>query len=298
MSGGLTGAGAVAALNYVTGTALGLGTAPQTMTLALLTAQPPSNPTVGQLTEVTSTGYARQAITWALATDPTPGQPSVISNSNTLLFGPFTATTGLQYPATYCALIGNAYPANTNLLSANASDVETDATAWSAVLNATIAQSTAQAHTGTHSLLVTATASGDTQAALASGVSITPGTTYQGSAYCYAPASGITLKTELWWYDSGNNFISAASASATVATGNSWAQYTVSGVAPSNAASVKLFLRPQATAGSQAYYFDTMAVIATLAPTVIAWWQLDQPGQAAQNESLQINPGALVLNLG
>jgi hypothetical protein len=298
MSGGLTGAAAIAALNYLTGTALSLGTTTQTMQLALLTAAPPSNPSTTQITEVTSVGYARQTVTWALATDPTAGQPSTISNSNTILYGPFTATIGLQYPATYAALIGTSIPSNTTLLSTNAGDIETDATAWSAALNATVAQSTAQAHSGTHSLLVTATASGDTQAALATGVAINPGTTYQGSAWCYAPASGITVKVELWWYDAGANFISASSASATVAAGSTWAQYTVSGVAPSNAATAKLVLRPQATGSSQLFYFDTMALIATLQPTVLAWWQFDQPGQAAQNQSLQINPGSLVLNLG
>lgn len=106
MSGGLTGIGAMAALNYLTGRALDLGTAPQTMQLALLTAPPPVNPAVSALSEVAATGYARQNVAWSSAADPVPEQPSVISNSANILYGPFTAVGGLGFPATHCALLG------------------------------------------------------------------------------------------------------------------------------------------------------------------------------------------------
>lgn len=107
MSGGLTGVAEIAALNYLTGRSLDLGTAVQTMQLALLTAPPPANPAVSDLTEVSSPGYARQNVTWGAAADPTPGQPSSISNSANILYGPFTAVGGLNFPATHCALLGH-----------------------------------------------------------------------------------------------------------------------------------------------------------------------------------------------
>lgn len=43
------------------------------------------------VTEYTATGYARQAIAWGSAT---LARPSVISNSGTVTWGPFTAGTG------------------------------------------------------------------------------------------------------------------------------------------------------------------------------------------------------------
>jgi hypothetical protein len=60
--------------------------------LALLTAAPTdTNLTMAAVTEYGATGYARQTIAWGSAT---AAEPSVISNSGTITFGPFTAGTG------------------------------------------------------------------------------------------------------------------------------------------------------------------------------------------------------------
>jgi hypothetical protein len=60
--------------------------------LALLTAAPTdTNLTMAAVTEYGATGYARQIIAWGSAT---AAEPSVISNSGTITFGPFTAGTG------------------------------------------------------------------------------------------------------------------------------------------------------------------------------------------------------------
>lgn len=60
--------------------------------LALLTAAPTdTNLTMAAVTEYGATGYARQVIAWGSAT---AAEPSVISNSGTITFGPFTAGTG------------------------------------------------------------------------------------------------------------------------------------------------------------------------------------------------------------
>lgn len=107
MSGGITGVSAIAALNYLTGRSLDLGVVTQTMQLALLTAPPPTNPLVTDLTEVVSAGYARQNVSWSAAVTPVAGQPSSIANSANVLWGPFTAVGGLGFPATHCALLGS-----------------------------------------------------------------------------------------------------------------------------------------------------------------------------------------------
>lgn len=63
-----------------------------TVYLALLTATPTdTNLTMAAVTEYGATGYARQAFAVGAAT---AAEPSVISNSGTITFGPFTAGTG------------------------------------------------------------------------------------------------------------------------------------------------------------------------------------------------------------
>jgi hypothetical protein len=60
--------------------------------LALLTATPTdTNLTMAAVTEYGATGYARQTIAFSAAT---AAEPSVIANSGTITFGPFTAGTG------------------------------------------------------------------------------------------------------------------------------------------------------------------------------------------------------------
>lgn len=59
----------------------------RTTYLALLTTAPTDTTTLGTMAEVTTAGYARQAVTWGAPT----GDPSVIANSAPVVFGPFTA---------------------------------------------------------------------------------------------------------------------------------------------------------------------------------------------------------------
>lgn len=60
--------------------------------LALLTATPTdTNLTMAAVTEYAATGYARQVFG---PTSATAAEPSVISNTATITFGPFTAGTG------------------------------------------------------------------------------------------------------------------------------------------------------------------------------------------------------------
>lgn len=110
MSGNFTDATDRAFLNWITGTSLGGWTPPTTAYVALLTVDPsttaaiPTNPLLSELTELASTGYSRQAVTFTAATTPTNGT-SQIANSNLVTFGPFTGASGSGTPATYGALV-------------------------------------------------------------------------------------------------------------------------------------------------------------------------------------------------
>lgn len=68
--------------------------------LALLTADPTGLTTIAALTEVTTTGYSRVAVSFNAAT---AASPSVTSNSNLIAFGPMTAN--MTAPASWVALV-------------------------------------------------------------------------------------------------------------------------------------------------------------------------------------------------
>ena len=84
MSGQLSTVGANIALDAATGRATQTA---RTVYLALLTVVPTDSTTLASMTELTTTGYSRQACTFsAPASDP-----STSSNTATITFGPFTA---------------------------------------------------------------------------------------------------------------------------------------------------------------------------------------------------------------
>lgn len=68
--------------------------------LALCTADPTGNTTIAQLAECTDSGYTRVQTTFGAATATTP---VVSSNSNLLVFGPFTVNMSL--PVQWLALV-------------------------------------------------------------------------------------------------------------------------------------------------------------------------------------------------
>lgn len=84
MAGELTTAGANLALNRVF---RNTGTSPTTVYLGLATAPLTDASTLADITELTTAGYARQAVTF---TAPS-GDPAAIENTAEIAFGPFTA---------------------------------------------------------------------------------------------------------------------------------------------------------------------------------------------------------------
>lgn len=98
MAGQLSTVGANIALDAATGRATQTA---RTTYLALLTAAPTDSTTIAALSEITTAGYARQAVTWSAPT----GDPSSSGNSGTITFGPFTAD---PPNVTHCALVSSA----------------------------------------------------------------------------------------------------------------------------------------------------------------------------------------------
>lgn len=84
MPGQLSTVGANIALDAATGRATQTA---RTTYLCLLTAAPSDSTTVATMTEVTTSGYARQACAFAAPSS----DPSLTSNTATITFGPFSA---------------------------------------------------------------------------------------------------------------------------------------------------------------------------------------------------------------
>lgn len=84
MAGEASSFGAGAALDAMTGRATQTA---RTTYLALLTAAPNDATTLASMSEVTTSGYSRQAVTWSAPS----GDPRQTSNSAGLTFGPFSA---------------------------------------------------------------------------------------------------------------------------------------------------------------------------------------------------------------
>lgn len=118
MAGQLSTVGSNIALDAATGRAT---QSARTVYLALLTVAPTDSTTPASMTEVTTTGYARQACTWSAPT----GDPATSSNTATITFGPFTAD---PPSIAYAALVSSASGTSGDLIAYWTADVAQDAT--------------------------------------------------------------------------------------------------------------------------------------------------------------------------
>ncbi|MFB7114045.1 hypothetical protein [Streptomyces sp. NPDC056291] len=147
-------------------------------------------------------------------------------------------------------------PITGNLLSANAESIETDASAWSGLVNASGLTRGAGGTLGSYSLQWTATASGDSQVGLVSRVSVTPNTEHWACASIFPPVAGAQARLEIRWYTSGGTLISTVQGPLTSASPAAWFQVAAVGTSPSSAATALVVLRVTATAANQTWYAD------------------------------------------
>ncbi|MFF4403582.1 LamG-like jellyroll fold domain-containing protein [Streptomyces sp. NPDC001404] len=149
-----------------------------------------------------------------------------------------------------------------NLIDANASDIETSAAGWSAGSNTTIVQSTAQAHTGTHALKMTGTATGAMFAFTNARYSVTAGTSYTASAWFYCASPGRSVYLDIDWYNSSGTYISSATSTTYTLTPGVWTQVSFNATAVAGAASVVYSLSPTANTAGDVFYADTITLTA------------------------------------
>lgn len=97
--------GSRASVDVMTGRAAPIAL-PRDTFLALLTQTPNDNTTLASMVEVTTTGYARQKVTWTAPTIPVDSPYWTSTNSALITFGPFTAE--MASASTYVALVSAA----------------------------------------------------------------------------------------------------------------------------------------------------------------------------------------------
>lgn len=102
--------------------------------------------------------------------------------------------------------------------------------------NATFVSSTAQAHGGTRSGLMTVTGS-PSQAAVqrANRIAVTGGASYTAGIWVYIPAGYASVQNVFDWYDASGVYISSSTSGITSVAAATWTQKIVTGTAPANA---------------------------------------------------------------
>jgi hypothetical protein len=130
---------------------------------------------------------------------------------------------------------------------------------WTGQGNGTNTNSTAQAHSGTHSLLSTATATNPVQAWFVNYIPVTLGTTYYGTAWMMASVN-TTVTLCMYFYDINHSNVPSTTGPAISVGPGGWTQLTVTAQPPANAAYALLLWNTTAAvnAGTQFYTDDVV----------------------------------------
>lgn len=126
---------------------------------------------------------------------------------------------------------------------------------------ATIAQSSAQAFTGTYSMSVTPNGSTAAPGAYSEQVPVIPGATYYAEGWAYVTAGYNGAQTGMHWFDMFGQYISSSVSGVTSVPAATWTQVTETATAPGNAATGQLWVQLSGTpAGSVVSYWSDVSV--------------------------------------
>lgn len=189
-----------------------------------------------------------------------------------------------------------------NLLPANAESVETDASAWVALINAQTPSQATGGTLGTKCLSWRAVAAGDVQVGLATRVTVTPGAEHWACASMFPPAVGAQSRLEIRWYTSGGALISTSQGPLVTAPSGTWHQIAVVGTAPANSATANIVLRATATAANQNFFTDrhflgltstSTSLVGNLLSFNVESMEVDTSGWTAAGGTLGISTSAV-----
>lgn len=157
-----------------------------------------------------------------------------------------------------------------NLLSAVDSSFETGLGSWIVNANCTLAQSTAQALDGTHSLAMTSVAAGNMAATTALALyPVVAGQTYTWMVALRAAASPRGFLAGVLWYNSVGGLVSSDNSTGNTDTTSGWTQGKVTAPAPVGAVWAAGYPYVQSTGGAgEVHYVDC----AGLFPGAVSAW--------------------------
>ena len=149
----------------------------------------------------------------------------------------------------------------TNVLNANQASLETNADGWVALTNCAVTRSTSQASSGTASLALTASASGDMVATTttATAFTVTANNEFSATAEFRANATVRSTAVGIVWRDSSGNTISTAYGTAETDSASAFNQCTVTATAPVTATTALVAVKVISAASSEIHYVDKIA---------------------------------------
>lgn len=190
----------------------------------------------------------------------------VISDDNPALAGPWSAKTtcwslnASGYLETAYEYVGRSPGAPMNLLCRDDASFEGGLGGTTAVSNCSVAQSSAQALYGSHSMAITASAAGN--CTVRSGTyPVGAGLTYSAVVSLLAASTPRDAELSIVWLNSSGAVIETTTG-AEVEDGTQWTQLTVSGAAPTGAVSAYLTTEIVAAAASEVHYEDGCGLFA------------------------------------
>ena len=148
-----------------------------------------------------------------------------------------------------------------NLLTVNEASMETDATGWAVGANCTLAQSTAQAADGTHSLAMTSVAAGDMWSNEVGYYAVTPGDVMTALASIRANTVVRQCRVMIAWFDSSHTLLSTSNGTLGNDSTTAWTAYTLTATAPSGAAYARVRAYVVGTGGAgEVHYVDKVSL--------------------------------------
>lgn len=176
---------------------------------------------------------------------------------------------------------------------------EANATGWAGI-NASVAQSTAQAHSGSASLRVTATAAGDMSAnapAGTAGIPVVAGVTYRASAWFRSSGTSRTTTLRVLWYDAAGTLLSTSVSPSITDTGT-WQLVEFSVTAPASAA----YARPRgfwtAAGAGEIHYIDDVRLDSDRFVGYVDEWPLEWPATVSTWATSTISATSRMARLG
>jgi len=146
----------------------------------------------------------------------------------------------------------------TNVLSANQASLETNTTGWAAVSNCAIARSTAQASSGSASLELTASASGDMTASTttATKFTVTPNQEFSAIADFRAGTTSRTAQVGIRYLNSAGSTISTTYGTGVSDTSSAWVTANATVIAPPTATHAQVFVKITSAGSGEVHYVD------------------------------------------